>query len=236
MDKFREIFFRLGTFFFPARCIHCDHPMDRAARLLCDACITILPTLDSSSRCTRCFLEHCACQSLRGCLHFRFAAFSHFGPAASLIHQLKFHGREEIAKVFASYLFIHMEKHQMRPDLIIPVPHTPWHALLRGYRPAELLAKELGHLMNVPVKNYLKRSFDSLPQRCKTKEQRANLPRSTYKLHRKADIADRTLLLIDDVTTTGMTLIRCAEVLRQGFPRRIIGCTATLAEKDDNLV
>ena len=223
---------RLESFFFPARCIHCDEALDHAVRFLCDGCVTVLPWLDGSSRCARCFLERCDCLALKGCLNFRFAAFAHAGPAASLIHQLKFQGREEIARIFASALVIQMEKQMLWPDLIIPIPHAPWHALLRGYRPAELIAKELGKLMKVPVKKLLRRSLISIPQRCKTKEQREKLQRDVYQLRKQVDFIDQTVLLIDDVTATGMTLIRCAEVLREGFPHCVIGCTATLAEKD----
>jgi competence protein ComFC len=162
----------------------------------------------------------------------RFAAFAHEGPAASLVHQLKFHGREEVVKVLASSLLVQIDRLQKWPDMIVPVPHTPWHAFLRNNYPSKLLARELGNLLNVPVKECLKRSWTSLPQRCKTKEQREKLPKEIYRLQKQKDLIDRTILLVDDVTTTGTTLVRCAEALREGFPRQVIGCTVTLAEKD----
>lgn len=222
----------VGAFFYPSQCLHCETVLDFPGRFLCEGCAMILPWLDPISRCNRCFLEECQCSSLNGCLHLRFAAFAHEGPAASLVHQLKFHGREEITKVLASSLLLQIDRLKKWPDMIVPVPHAPLHAFLRNNYPSKLLARELGHLMKIPVKECLKRSWTSLPQRTKTKEQREKLPQEIYRLQKRKELVDRTILLVDDVTTTGTTLVRCAEALREGFPCQVLGCTVTLAEKD----
>ncbi len=221
----------LETFLFPARCVHCDVDLPKAARALCDGCAEVLPWLEPRFRCPRCFLEICKCSLLRGSLSSRIAAFSHIGPAAILLHQLKFGGREEIALSFASALLLQIEKTKMPwPDLLIPVPHARWHSFLEGYHASDLIASYLSKLMRVPLAKALSRSLTSLPQRCKDSEERKTLSKGTYRWRKTIDIVGKSLLLVDDVSTTGHTFVRCAEALRSGFPLKISACSATLVE------
>ncbi len=136
-----------------------------------------------------------------------------------------------MAEAIASLMLIQIEKAQMPwPDVIVPVPHAPWHALLRGYHPTQLIAKALAKMMGVKMVKALKRSFVSLPQRSKTKEERMLMPAHAFTMTYEHLIADRSILLVDDVTTTGMTLQQCARVLKQAFPATISACTLTLVE------
>ncbi|MBS3903798.1 MAG: ComF family protein [Simkania sp.] len=221
----------LTTFFFPANCLHCEERLPKAELFLCPGCSSALPWLEASSRCPRCFLESCSCSTFTGPLSRRLAVFSHFGPAFSLVQHFKFAGREEMASVMASLMLVQLEKAGMPwPDYIVPVPHAPWHALLRGYHPTDLIARALAKRMHVKVAKVLKRHWTSLPQHSKTKGQRILTPQPMFSLRGASLMADRTILLIDDVTTTGETLQQCSRVLQQSFPSSIYACTLTLVE------
>lgn len=116
------------------------------------------------------------------------------------------------------------------PDVVVPIPHTPWHSFLRGYRSSELLAKALAKKMDIPFVKALRRSATSIPQRSKKKAQRESLSSETYLLRKGADLCNRSVLLIDDLSTTGMTLARCAEALKNSFPLQISACTLAIVD------
>jgi len=157
--------------------------------------------------------------------------FSYGGPAEVLINKFKFQGMQQLADLFASCLLVQIEKVGLKwPDLIVPIPHSPWHSFLRGYHPSELVAKSLANKMKIPFAKALKRSFLSIPQRYKTKEQRKFLSYQAYRLRKGIDLTDRNILLIDDLSTTGSTLACCAEALKEAFPLQISACTLAIVD------
>jgi ComF family protein len=157
--------------------------------------------------------------------------FSYGGPAEVLINKFKFQGMQQLADLFASCFLLQIENAGLKwPDFLVPIPHAPWHSLLRGYHPSELLARALAKKMKIPFVRALKRSFMSIPQRYKTKEQRKFLSYQPYRLRKGIDLTDRNILLIDDLSTTGATLACCADALKEAFPLQISACTLAIVD------
>jgi predicted amidophosphoribosyltransferase len=78
-------------------------------------------------------------------------------------------------------------------------------------------------IMKVPLLFPLQRRT-GMPQTGKNIEQRHQMPRGEFRLRRCAkDLAKKSILLIDDVITTGTTIKRCAEALQPVFPSVIHG-------------
>ena len=129
-------------------------------------------------------------------------------------------GREEFVRFFAKQMKESQQEfiRQMTPECIVPVPLHPSKQRIRGFNQAELLANALGKEINLPVRMLLKKQK-------KTKEQK-NLSRSL----RIKNVADafamdtdalgegipESVLLLDDVATTGSTLTACAKTLKAG--------------------
>ncbi len=139
------------------------------------------------------------------------------GTMRSLIHKLKYQDRHELTTLLATWLF-----HAGRPlieksDLIIPIPlhaHRLWQ---RRFNQSALLAKRLGQLTQHRV------SYNTLKRRKKTrsqvgltmKERKENLRNAFVVNHEhKQDLADTSVLLIDDVITTGETANAAAKTLK----------------------
>lgn len=104
--------------------------------------------------------------------------------------------------------------------IVVPVPLHPWRRYRRGYNQSELLARELGRLLDVPMMNALTRVRHTTPQVELRKKQRRDNVRGAFALHEDVARCENkgSVLLIDDVCTTGATLGECARVLKSaGF-------------------
>jgi len=217
----------LTQLFYPAQCLHCQDFIEPGETVFCSACMSLLELIDPEERCQTCFeilptnsSHACAYCKKHPSLFYRCgAAFDYIGPAASLVKRLKYGNQPHLAKGIAAYLvmqFIQLD--WPFPDALIPVPISFTHWLDRGYNQSALIAEEMAHLLKVPILNVLKRKSGDFSQASLTVDQRYALKNQTFKLKKRHCIKDQTLLLIDDVVTSGTTLNKCAESLMAGHP------------------
>lgn len=148
------------------------------------------------------------------------AAALHDGPLRPAIHALKYDGRVELASTLARYLravtaetpwpsILHLV------DVLAPVPLHTDRQLERGYNQAELLTVSLAAHARKPVLNdAIVRVEATRPQVGLSRSERANNVLGKFWVDRKK-VAGMTLLLIDDVFTTGATMRECAAALRR---------------------
>jgi ComF family protein len=95
----------------------------------------------------------------------------------------------------------------------------------RGFNQAELVAKELGKLMNIPVDTkYLFRKEKTTPQKELTRQQRKSNLRQAFDVQKKGKYYQR-VLLIDDIYTTGATIDGISEILRENQTKIIFFLT-----------
>jgi ComF family protein len=108
-----------------------------------------------------------------------------------------------------------------------PVPLHRWRAYRRGYNQSELLANHLSPMINVPSKVLLHRVKPTRPQVELGRDQRAENVKNAFQVDKEMTpvIKEKTILLIDDVCTTGATLRECARALRQGGAAAIYALT-----------
>jgi len=110
------------------------------------------------------------------------------------------------------------------PDIIIPTPLHKRRLKWRGYNHTELIANQLGHAFSVPVaSNVLVKIKATKPQIRLNKKQRLQNMQGVFELQNKEAILGKTILLVDDVYTTGATMQECARVLRQAGTKHVFG-------------
>jgi competence protein ComFC len=154
------------------------------------------------------------------------SSFEYMGVAKSLIKEFKYYDHPELAKSLSSFMLMQfLELKWPLPDLITFVPSTLTRKLERGYNQSELLAQEFGKLIAIDVKPLLKKTKSSLSQTYLSSRTRKELQFDLFELRDKDNFADKVILLIDDVCTTGTTLQAAGSALTQGFPKKIYGLT-----------
>lgn len=113
-------------------------------------------------------------------------------------------------------------------DLIVPVPINESRLKNRGFNQAEELASRLSGLTGVPMRaDVLLRHEDSLVQHTLKKDERRENAAKSYDIANAGDIPDKTVLLVDDVFTTGATLSACSDKLLAAGAREVYVIAAT---------
>lgn len=216
---------------FPPLCLCCQEDTGHFRNLFCVACLELLELIDVQDRCKRCFSllsdekERCKrCQARPPIFKRLAAACEYRGPAGAIVRQLKTGRYPALAKEAAAFMVLQLvELDWPLPDLIIPVPLSFGHKIKRGYNQSLLIAKEIGQMIERPVVETLKRKAGGFSQTGLTREQRDQLSADDFIWKKRIDLSDQTILIVDDVLTTGTTLRHCAERLQEAFPAALYG-------------
>lgn len=101
-------------------------------------------------------------------------------------------------------------------DGVVAVPTLGLKRLLRGFDLAEEWASRLARTLGVPRIDALAKHWRAPSQTGRPEHRRRALPGKAFRLRPGIHLEGRTLLLADDVWTTGTTLLRCARLLKEG--------------------
>lgn len=150
------------------------------------------------------------------------------GHLKNIIQLFKFHNQPYIGKYLGNKLAALIKKNHefLSADIIIPVPLQKMREKKRGYNQSLILAQELSRCMQIPIsKNCLKRQGNRPPQsNLSMKERKLNV-RGHFLVNNHKKIKKKSILLVDDVFTTGSTLNECARVLRHAGATEILAIT-----------
>lgn len=208
---------------FPLHCVGCGSE----GEVICAPCIDGLRKLEQP------FCDTCAQPGVHGqcqwCLEHPpstdgiRAPYLFEGPLREAVHRLKYRGWRVAAPVLGGLLASYLDSHKLPGEILVPVPLHPRRLRSRGYNQSELLAKEAGKLLEFPVRNdLLKRANDSLPQvEARNREhRRANVAGN---FESSTGVRGMSILLVDDVATTGSTLSACAAALKEAGAASVWG-------------
>ena len=218
---------------YPARCPIC-HGILKGGDGICPLCRKRLIYI-TEPKCKKCGkqIEKAELEYCKDCMRFPHsfdkgcAVFAYDTIMRRSIVMFKYHNRREYAKVYAK----EMQRHcayflkQAKPDVILPVPIHKQKLRQRGFNQAELVAKELGNLLNIPVDaKYLIRKEKTVPQKELTRQQRKKNLKEAFAIGEKGKYYKR-VLLVDDIYTTGATMDAISEILREQGTKNIFFLT-----------
>jgi competence protein ComFC len=106
-------------------------------------------------------------------------------------------------------------------DAIVPVPLHKNRRRERGFNQVELLAEIVGKYLELPVTPALARVKNTAPQFGLHRDARLENIKGAFKVVDRKAVANRKLVLIDDIYTTGATVAECSRVLQNAGARRV---------------
>ena len=202
---------------FPPRCVGCR----RVGTWFCQSCVaSIEPIPQPICRCCGRPIPHTGlcvqCHTHSSPLSGSRSAAVHSGALREAIHHLKYQGRRELAGPLGDVLIAYWRNLAVPVDLVVPVPLHASRERERGYNQAGLLADTLACRAQLQLNDGdLVRTRDTPPQvGLRADERRANVQDAF--VWTGPPLTGLTVLLIDDVCTTGATLEACARELRLG--------------------
>ena len=223
---------------FPSDCRLCDAPLLNISRLpVCPDCISSMRPI-SVETCEICGEgmiglarpeepQSCGnCRESRPLFDKACAYGSYAGELRELIHLLKYEQVEPAANVLGGMLAEAIGKLNIpEPVLMVPVPLHSSKRRQRRFNQAELIARAaLKHSVVHGAKletSCLARTRATVSQIGLTRPQRAENIRGAFRVEHRERIVGRSILLVDDVLTTGTTASECARVLRKAGAEKV---------------
>lgn len=200
---------------FPPKCPFCGKLLDKG-ELLCPACQRELPWLSGAAGEARVELT-------AGCV----SALRYQDAVREAVHRYKFGGGRGRCRGFGALVAQCVRDHGLAADVISWPSLSARRLRRRGYDQAQLLARQAGKALGLPVVRTLRKAHRPAQSGLEdAAARRANLLGAYSAVHPER-FAGKRVLLIDDVLTTGATLSECAKTLRLAGAAEVV--CATLA-------
>ncbi len=214
---------------FPRRCPMCGTvlmPNERICGTCSDSLVYIQPPV--CRICGRPSFE-CDCGGVPRCFDRCVSPFVYTKSVRKGLHRLKFHNAPDSAVFFGRFMAatVRREFASYSIDVVTCVPMHREDQNKRGYNQAALLATSVGQSLELPVyNNILAKPYITNVQHTLSRTDRERNIRGAITVARPAYIRRSTVLLCDDIITTGSTLNECARVMLDAGADSVLCVTA----------
>ena len=178
----------------PPLCIKCSKPIDYASDCLCPDCNVYEKSFEAAK-----------------------SPFSYEGIIKECIYNFKYYNKPYFYKFCGNLLLRYMnEINYTNFDFITSVPLHKSKMRTRGYNQSQLLAKYMSDKLSIPYADVLKRTVKTTKQSQQSKDERKKNLKGAFAVkypHTNTKIKNRSVLLVDDVYTTGSTADECSNTL-----------------------
>ena len=211
----------------PPRCAGCGEVIDEVGAF-CPSCWGQMEWLGNDGcqscglplagtemdQCGRCLADPPKLQRMR-------AAVAYGDLSRSIALRLKYGRKVALARTMARYM-APLKGSWESGALLMPVPLHRWRLWGRGFNQAALVTRELGKIWNLPAENrLLRRVRPTPPLKGLNPSQRRKAVSAAFAVPDRNYLQDKTIILIDDVMTSGSTAEACARALQRAGAERV---------------
>ncbi len=233
---------RLLAAVYPERCACCGRVVS-CGELVCAPCRALLPVVEPPlCPLCGCGRSDCSCEGRRRLVEGIVAPFYYEGASRDAVRNLKFYNRLYAAEPLALAMAAVVRREWLAPDDgrpavrfdgVIPVPVSRATFRRRGYNQSALLANKLAEALGLPMEDALVKLWDTPAQRGLPAYRRSGNVLGVFDRAAGADFTGCTLMLVDDIATTGATLDECAKMLKIYGAREVYAVAAALTRRGE---
>lgn len=231
--KIREIIDSISDLFYPRLCICCGKALNQSEKFVCTSCIATIPRTNFHLG-----LRNLAEESFAGKAYaqhvYSWFLSSHKSKFEQLIYDIKYRGNYKLAKELGATFAMELKNDGvvLNYDYIIPVPLHPKRKKQRGYNQSKYIADGVSEVFGgIVEENILLRELHTESQTRKTRFDRWENMKTAFRVcKREKEDFEKSILVIDDVTTTGATIAACIIALREAGYKNISVLTLAYRE------
>lgn len=234
-QKIKKFFSKILDFLVPTniKCVFCGDEISCPNQFnACDKCLKTLPynqdkickicgtkLTDQADICLSCFYSPPPFNIAR-------APFLYDSPIPQMIYAIKFDNAKYLIKPLANFMLQEYQKNEFNADVILPIPLSDKRLKERTYNQAELLAQELGTALSLPLDTTsIKRTKNTSRQATLSWRARQQNVVDAFEIQSKKNLKGKTVLVIDDVMTSGATIKSFCHELQKARPKQILVLT-----------
>ncbi len=216
----------LFNLLFPDNCPGCGHPFIKGEKMVCNLCTIKLPKTEFHRQ-----HDNAVAKTFWGKIHLEAAtSLFHFDKGEivqKLLHQLKYKSNKEVGFLLGNWLADEIRDAEpfTTVNTVVPVPLHPHKMRVRGYNQSQLIAEGMVQKWNVELSaDLLIRKKNTESQTRKSRYSRFENVDNVFALNNSSAYENKHVLIIDDVITTGSTIVACGDAFSQ-----IPGCKISVA-------
>lgn len=220
------MFERILDLIFPPKCIFCNKILNYGVDIcICDSCAVKIPYFSDRNlnliKSNNYFDDIiCICE--------------YTGIIKKALIRYKFSNRPSFGRTFARLIYERIKEMTdwEKVDIIISVPLHRKKEQIRGYNQSHLISVQLGKLLGIEAnKNLLIRTRNTDSQSLLNRVERLKNVKDAFLVTDANSVKDKSILVVDDILTTGTTLNECCKVLKNAGARKITAAVVATGRK-----
>lgn len=245
MGPIKSLLSRASELIYPAKCVSCGDLLDQPQDVFCKTCCDSYENAKQET-CSRCFRPRCRCTcpsfSLGKTGLRRLVKLYKYRPSESdlpenrILYALK---QRHLGPVI-SFLSRDLSEaigealtpNEKASAVIVPCPRSDRAKRKNGYDHMEDLSKAVSVTTGFPFSRALGRVRGGKMQKGLSGEERRKNAENRFFVRSASEIAGKTVLLLDDVTTSGATLIECRRAVLSAGAARVVPCVLAVSGRD----
>lgn len=221
----------LINLFYPQVCAACGNLLMKGEKSVCLSCRYLLPKTGYEKD-----IDNPLAKSFWGQFDFHAVTaeyfFSKTGKIQHLLHQLKYQGNRDAGFFLGQQIGESIKDAELFQgiDYLVPIPLHPKKEFIRGYNQSYVIAQGVEDVTNIPIVKYgLVRTVFTSTQTKKTRDERWANVKDIFVIKENEIFENKHILLIDDVLTTGATLMAAGRTLMSVNGVKVSAATAACA-------